>query len=318
MKYFHPGVAAIRMAGNHPTMGRLALAAVAKVYIALRLSPPSLFNKIAGSIGYMVPAKATLGNGMKMRVVWNDTGGCGYGIWRAGWYEPQTVQVISDLLRPGMTFFDVGANMGQYTLMAAGLDCKVHSFEPAPVMFGFLSGNVKQVADRVKINQLGLSDNDEPVTLHMAKPHNVGSTSMRSDPTCASGESFQVACETMDHYIERNGIAQVDVIKIDVEGAELNVLKGAEKLLSSPQRPAIVLEFEEEAQRRFGSSCAQLTSFLKAHGYELQRVTPQGVIPYVPKVPDDYSFNILANPVAVAKNLSAERVGEMSAVGTNR
>ena len=133
--------------------------------------------------------------------------------------------------------------------------------------------------------------------MYMAKPHNVGATSFR-DQYCASDQTFQVACTTLDNYLEQNGVGKVDVMKIDVEGAEGMVLKGAEKLLSGPDRPAIVLEFEESAQQRFGSSCAQLTSMLTAHGYKLDRITEQGLIPYVPKDPEDFSFNVLARPQA--------------------
>lgn len=302
MKHFHPGVMAFRFAQNHPSIARAGLGIVAKPFVVLGRRPPHLFDYIAGSIGYLVRVNAILGNGMKMRVVWNDTGGCGHEIWRSGWYEPPTVKAISDLLSPGMTFFDVGANMGQYTLLAAGLKCNVHSFEPAPAMIEFLSHNVEPVKEQVRINQFALTDSEEPLILHMAKPHNVGATSFR-DQYCASGETLQVACTTIDNYMSKNGITRVDVMKIDVEGAESAVLKGAKKLLSSPHAPAIVLEYEESAQERFGSSCAEITSLLTAHGYTLERITPSGIIPYVPKQPDDFSFNVLARPPAAAASL---------------
>lgn len=299
MKHIHPGAVAIRLARKHPAIARFGLGVAARPYIALRLRPPHLFDNLAGSIGYLVKVYATLGNGMRMRVVWNDTGGCGHEIWRSGWYEPRTVKVISDLLQPGMTFFDVGANMGQYTLLAAGQNCKVHSFEPAPAMYEFLNENVQPVKDRVRINKIALSNTEEPVTLFMAKPHNVGATSF-TDQYCASGETFEVPCTTIDNYVEKNGIARVDVMKMDVEGAESAVLKGATKLLSGPHPPAIVLEYEESAQQRFGSSNAEMTSLLTKHGYTLERITDQGVIPYVPKDPEDFSFNVLARPPAAS------------------
>jgi FkbM family methyltransferase len=204
--------------------------------------------------------------------------------------------------------------MGQYTLLAAGLGCKVHSFEPAPAMFRFLSDNTKAVGKWAQINQCALSDSEEPVTLYMAKPNNVGATSFR-DQYWASGQTFQVACTTLDHYLDQNGIAKVDVMKIDVEGAEMAVLRGAEKLLSGPDRPALVLEYEESAQQRFGSSCAELTSFLTAHGYELERITDQAVVPYTRKEQEDYSFNILASPsAAVAKRVSNRSFSGMNSV----
>jgi FkbM family methyltransferase len=299
MKHIHPGAVAIRLAKKHPSIARFGLGLAAQPYIVLRRRPPRLFDNLAGSIGYLVSVNARLGNGMKMRVVWNDTGGCGHEIWRSGWYEPRTVEVIGDLLQPGMTFFDIGANMGQYTLLAAGKNCKVHSFEPAPAMFEFLNENVQPVKERVRINKIALSNTEEPVTLFMAKPHNVGATSF-TDQYGASGETFEVPCTTIDNYMEKNGIARIDVMKMDVEGAESAVLKGAAKLLSGPNPPVIVLEYEESAQRRFGSSCAEMTSLLTAHGYRLERITDREVIPYVPKDPEDFSFNVLARPPAAS------------------
>lgn len=297
MKHFHPGITAIRLAEKHPFITKLTLGAMAKSYIAVGRRQHKIFNPLAAAVGYMVKVKATLGNGMKINVVWNDIGG--YEIWRTGWYEPTTVNTVASLLKPGMTFFDVGANVGQYTLLASGLDCNVHSFEPAPVIFQFLSENVRPVGKLAKINQCAVSDSEEPVTLYMAQPGDLGSTSMTKQ-FCASGQTVEVPCTTIDAYMSRFGIPKVDVLKIDVEGAESAVLRGAEKLLSGSHRPAIVIEYEETAQRRFGSSCAELTRFLIERGYKLERITDQGTVPYIPKDQDEYSFNILARPAGIS------------------
>ncbi len=299
MQHFHPGVLAVRLAKKNPFITKLTLGAMARSYLALHRKQHRIFNHLAGAVGYLVRVKAKLGNGMKINVVWNDIGG--YEIWRTGWYEPSTVRAVAGLLQPGMTFFDVGANVGQYTLLASGLNCTVHSFEPAPVIFQLLADNVKPLAQSVQVNQSALSDVEEPVTLYMAQPGDLGSTSLTKQ-YCASGQTVEVPCTTIDNYMSKHAISRVDVLKIDVEGAESAVLRGAEKLLSGPHRPSIVIEYEETAQQRFGSSCAELTRFLTAHGYKLERITEHGTIPYTPTDPDDYSFNILARPTNTVSN----------------
>jgi hypothetical protein len=99
MKHFHPGIIAARWARNHPVITGPTLGAIAKLYIALGRKQPHVFDHLAGAVSYLVRVNATLGNGMKINVVWNDTGG--QAIWRDGWYEPPTVKVISDLNTSG-------------------------------------------------------------------------------------------------------------------------------------------------------------------------------------------------------------------------
>jgi len=300
VKYFHPGVIAARWARNHPAITKVALGAIAKPCIALHLKRPHIFDDLSGEIGYLVPVKTKLGNGMQITVPWNDV--AGNEIYNKGWYEEPTVEVFRTILKTGTTFIDVGANVGQYTLLAAGAlggeDPRIHSFEPAPTIFPYLADNVAaNDLKQVRINQCALGDSDTPLTLYLAQPHNLGATSLRQQ-YCYSGQSFQVPCTTLDAYVAKNRIAQVDAMKIDVEGAEMSVLRGADLLLSGSHRPVIVIEYEETAQKRFGSSCAEMTAFLSAHGYGLERITDHGVVPYSPKEPEDYTFNVIARPVA--------------------
>ena len=70
----------------------------------------------------------------------------------------------------------------------------------------------------------------------------------------------------------------------------------AEKLLASQNRPHLVIEFEESSQKRFGRSCAEIAKFLQARGYSLSRITDKDIVPYQPKEPEDYTFNVLATP----------------------
>jgi hypothetical protein len=76
------------------------------------------------------------------------------------------------------------------------------------------------------------------------------------------------------------------------------VLDGASALLSRDDRPVMILEFEEERQLAFQSSCTRLAALLVGKGYDLFRFDSSGIQAYVPKVPDERSFNILAVPTS--------------------
>jgi FkbM family methyltransferase len=132
-----------------------------------------------------------------------------------------------------MVFFDIGANMGYYTLIAAkkvGPTGRVDSFEPSPRMFNELKFNLElNKFNNVHINNIALGD--EPGVARLSRYDRgrevYGSLSTRSFPGATIIGYDEVALETLDNYMVKKGIKQVDMIKMDVEGAEFLVLKGA-------------------------------------------------------------------------------------------
>lgn len=263
------------------------------------------FSHLVNALGYRVPVMTKLRNGMKIRVASNDyVGGM---ILRRGYYEPETVALIQKLLPPGAVFLDVGAHVGQYTLVASqqvGAAGQVHSFEPDPETFRWLAGNVRLNRLRnVRVNQAALSDESGKKRFYFATPRDIGSNSL-SRPLNDSGRSCDVVCTTMDEYVAANGIERVDLIKVDIEGAEYAMLVGAQHLLSRPNKPVIIAEFEEERQRSFGNSCAKLAGLLTNHGYHLFRLGSERLETYTPQEDDAPSFNVLAVPFEKAALLA--------------
>jgi FkbM family methyltransferase len=255
------------------------------------------FSHLANALGYRVPVLTKLGNGMKIHVASNDfVGGM---ILRDGYYESGTVSLIERLLAPGMVFLDVGAHVGQYTLVASrqvGGNGQVHSFEPDPNTFRWLAGNVRlNHLQNVHVNQMALSDQAGRKRFYFAMPHDIGSNSL-SRPVNDSGHFCEVTCTTVDEYVEANQLDKVHLIKVDIEGAEFAMFTGAKRLLSRQNKPIIVVEFEEERQRAFGNSCAKLAELLTADGYSLFRLDTVPLQAYAPRANDAPSFNVLAVP----------------------
>jgi FkbM family methyltransferase len=165
------------------------------------------------------------------------------------WLERQPCPV------PGALVVDAGANLGWYSLLLDRLGSghlAVHAFEPDPDNRTLLERNCAvNAAQDVTINASALSDRNGEATLHRYRDINRGKHSLR--PLEKSVGSIPVATETLDGYLERKGLVRRElwVLKIDVEGAEPEVIRGAATSLSQVQ--TLLLEFTPafyDAKRR--------------------------------------------------------------------
>src|SRR5262249_10302836 len=134
-------------------------------------------------------------------------------------YEQQMINMLGHVLKPGMVFFDVGANMGYHTLLASrlvGTEGQVHAFEPAPTQFHHLKLNVQiNNASNIVINNCAVADSIGEKEFFISEGWNQGIHSLGKLP--GREKSCRVSCISIDDYIERNGIKQIDVMKVDVE-----------------------------------------------------------------------------------------------------
>jgi FkbM family methyltransferase len=156
-----------------------------------------------------------------------------------GLHEPAVQRALTELLRPGMTFWDVGAHVGFFTVLGSrlvGAEGIVHAFEPVEENRRRLAAAVERNGcGNVTIHAVALSSAPGEAVLHAHE-----SSAMWS--LAGEGEGVGVHTETLDSL----GLPPPNVVKIDAEGVELEVLRGGGRLLSEA-RPALLVEFTTEA-----------------------------------------------------------------------
>jgi FkbM family methyltransferase len=182
-------------------------------------------------------------------------------------YEPELAD-LEKLLSPGKTFIDVGANYGIYTLVASrlvGEAGRVIAFEPTAQSFAGLRKNiVLNGLMNVLMFPMALSDRAGTAWLYYGT--DPVRNSLGRDP-CSEGGGEEVATDSLDNVLRRATVEHVDVIKIDAEGAEELVLRGASRLLTS-KRPIVIYEVNPEASSHLGLPKEGATKLLERLGYE--------------------------------------------------
>lgn len=182
---------------------------------------------------------------------------------------------VLPLLRPGQVVVDVGANLGLLTLAfarAVGPAGRVLAVEPAEETFGALERQVR-INDLKHVTAIHAALADKPGAMRLYHHADPGRNSLVAG---ASDDGEEVPVTTLDALLAEHGIGRVDVLKIDVEGAEPLVLAGAAKTLG--HRPVVVFEIHSQAANRTADPHAAWTA-LAALGYGFRVVTEGGLSP---------------------------------------
>jgi FkbM family methyltransferase len=200
-------------------------------------------------------------------------------ILRTGEWQPEIWESISPALSEGSVFLDVGAHIGYFSLKAAikvGKTGRVVSFEPNPPIVAILRENVTAShAGNVIVEPIAATDREEMVTLYAAPVINTGASSLASQNADFSGDGqppkgYSVRGRPIDDVIRELGLTRVDAVKIDVEGAEVSVLKGAANTLKR-FHPKLVIEVRRDLLASFQTTPEDVTSLIKAAGYNHSR-----------------------------------------------
>ena len=217
----------------------------------------------------------------------------------AGAYERELVDLFKRVLKPGMTVLDLGANIGYFSVLAAGLvgqSGEVHAFEPAPTCFAQLKRNLAAFP-WAHAHPAAVADAPGTACFHFSdKANETGWGSLLTEDQSSTRETM-VPVVRLDDWAGEQAIRRVDFIKIDIEGGEFRALQGARELLRR-YRPVLVAELNSVCLARDDRKPDDVLGLLRRADY------------------DTFSFNdgVLALPrearhkTAEIKSLSAEPV----------
>ena len=190
-----------------------------------------------------------------------------YGAEHGVMHEEPELEHCASVIPQGATLLDVGANLGAFCLNLATrrADVRVQAFEPVAATCGYLRMNVARngLGGRVTVTRAAVADRAGEMQITSTRHTD---NHLVPAGAAAGGERVErVPVVALDEAVGA-GAGPVGLIKVDVEGAELLVMRGAERILSE-HRPALLLEVVEEHLARFGHSVAELEAHLAARGY---------------------------------------------------
>lgn len=188
-----------------------------------------------------------------------------------GYFEYRESLFMRRLLKPGNVFVDVGANIGWHSLLAAdlvGQSGQVLAFEPTSITYDRLQKNIDLNAfTQVRTFHCGLSNREAVFSIFPCEDENSGANSLY-------GAEHQTPIERVtvrpgDQVLRDLGINDIDLCKIDVEGAELDVLEGLSDTFAAQKIRAILIEVNPISLTRAGRTPEELVSWLRRHQFAL-------------------------------------------------
>lgn len=211
--------------------------------------------------------------------------------------EQDELGLVIRLLRPGMVFFDLGANQGVYSIVAAhavGPRGRVHAFEPAPSEYKKLTMNIRlNLVRNVQAEQMAVSRFVGHIRFYVCQPE-LGSYSSVMIPVVPEGtkvEEVEVQATSLDAYIAEHRISQIDILKMDVEGGELDVIRGGKKVFEVGPRPIVFCEFSDRRTSPWGYRAREIADTLTSYGYVWFEPLPEGAREH--KIQDYYDYDDL-------------------------
>lgn len=193
-----------------------------------------------------------------------------------GAFEWEEREWLASELKSGDTFYDIGANIGLFTLLASEKCRHVVAFEPTAETYRMLTENValnNQPANIQLINAAA-SDKNGMQDIYVLTNGKDAWNSMAVKPEEGQYRVDQITTVNVDELVQTERIPAPHVIKIDVEGWELHVLKGLEKTITQ-YRPVMLIEFTESNLKAAGTSPAELGSYIHSLNYDLFSYDPR-------------------------------------------
>jgi FkbM family methyltransferase len=194
----------------------------------------------------------------------------------AGRYEPETKALLETLIREGMTVCDIGAHVGHYTLLAArlvGPRGHVYAFEPEPENYALLKRNVELNGyGNVTCVPKAVSNRSGVLEFYVSRQGNDRHSLIETPSAQAHASKQEVAAITLDEFAASMGWPRIDVIKMDIEGAEPLAIAGMSELLRRSEQLSLVIEFAPDILRAGGADPAGFLNTLRSLGFTIAPV----------------------------------------------
>lgn len=182
--------------------------------------------------------------------------------------EPR--EILYNLIKDGMVVLDVGTNIGETLLNFAkynpnGLN---YGFEPVPYLFERAKHNISlNQFENITLNNIALSDNEDTLFFQKPSNNNSGGIAMSKQK---NDSNQAVKATKLDTFVVKQQIQKIDFIKMDVEGFEMNVLKGAENSIRK-FKPLLFIELDNNNLKKGNSSSKDLVSWLEDLNYHITK-----------------------------------------------
>ena len=229
-----------------------------------------------------------------------------------GQFEGSATAFLIRFLQPGMTVLDIGAHHGLYTLLASkrvGPQGKVFSFEHCTRERTALLQHLRiNHCANVTVEPLAIGAACGDINLcaiaEMPNGHH-GSANLAADIPVTL-KPAPTPFVKLDDWLVTKRINEVDCIKLDVEGGELEVLKGALHLMSSSYRPAVLVDVQEVCALSWGYRCMDLVAYLRSLGFQWFKSTRDGKLMNLPSDQTEFAGSYVAVPVERASQVAEE------------
>lgn len=190
------------------------------------------------------------------------------------WAEYELMANIVKILKPDSIYFDIGANIGDTTIIAAAhTSKKIYAFEPSPVAYPRLLENIRlnNLQDQIISERKVLSEKVGKIEFSETKTSETSHIGVEKNEV--GGKTIKIDSTTLDLYCAKMGVKRIDLIKIDVEGAEMLVLLGATHLLEKKMIKCLLIELNS-ASSMYGYKNSDVVTMLKKYGYKTTKIPP--------------------------------------------
>jgi FkbM family methyltransferase len=177
---------------------------------------------------------------------------------------------------PSGAILDVGANLGLFSLVMSRRypDRRIVAFEPAPSTFAALVANASlNDAKNVECHRVGVAAHDGTATFALRENARANSSLSRGAQNAAG---IEIMCTTLDRFVALAGINQIALLKVDVEGFEADVFRGAREVLARMRPGVAYFEVCPALARKEGFAADEAAAILEDAGYALHRIGPDG------------------------------------------